>query len=1034
MIQKLTLKIRYMLRCVLIIPLIFVCNLLYAQDATISGRVISSSDGAGLPGVTITVEGTTIGAITDLDGNYKINLPSNTEELTFNFIGYATQKILINGRSTIDISLIEDATELREVVVTALGVEKETKSLGYSVTEFEGENMVKARESNPVSTLTGKVAGLSIKTSTDFFQNPSIEMRGGTPLIVIDGVPNPNADFWEISPDDVENISVLKGATASALYGSIGRNGALLITTKRGKNELTIEVNSSTQFQTGFLRVPETQQVYGQGDNGAYEWQGASATNGVWVWGPKLDGSYSTVQIDSNGESTPFVNKGKDNMKNFFQTGLIQSNNISVTGGNDQGSFRVSLSNSHQKGQVPNTEMDIKGITVSGSYKLSKKVQVDASLNYGRQESDNYPKIGYGSQSYLYTIMWMGNNFDIRDFEDYWVEGQEGFQQKQWNDQWFNNPYFMAHEYNQGWYRNSSYGQVNLNYNILEGFDFKIRSGFSYYSVLSTEKEPKSYLSEFNVVSNGNYFLTNESNYNFNSDALLSYRKEISENLSITANLGGAVRDAQYLQTGTYTDGLIVPNYYNIANSANPIVGENRQADERVGSVYGTLDVEIFNAAFIGFTGRNDWVSTLPIANNSFFYPSVSASLVLSDIFEMPDVLSFVKLRSSWAQVSDGLIDNDDNLGINNRPYNHIQAYNQGPSWNNVNSVNLSTIKVDPDIKPATSNTWEIGLDTRLFDGRLGLDIAYYNILDFNNIIAVPVSEGSGYSSRLENGGEFRRRGIEMLLTVTPIKTSNFRWDISTNWTQYRRYLEESPDGSGRFNNIDEGDRMDEIWTDTFLKSPGGQYIIENGSRLLDPFLRNLGYDDADWVFGVQQTFRFKDFSLGISADGRIGGKIVSTTNQEMHWSGTHPNTVIPEREDAINGISSYVDPGVVVVDGSVTYDENGNITADSRRYAPNATAVNYISWAKDIYGRGESYSDFYYDETFLKLREVILTYRIPKSALDKVFLKEASVSLVGRNLLLLSTVPQIDPDQGFDDQFQSPSTRNIGFNINFKF
>jgi len=1005
---------------------------IFAQERVISGRVTDAETNDAFPGVSVQVVGTQRGDITDANGEYSIRIIDGDSLISFTYIGYTTQTIVIGSQTSIDISMQPSTTVLDEVVVTALGIQKEVRSLGYSVTEFEGEQMVKAREPNPVSTLTGKVAGLSIRTPTDFFQDPIIEMRGGTPLIVIDGVPNPNADFWEISSDDIENISVLKGATASALYGSIGRDGALLITTKRGKNTLSVEFNSSTQIQTGFLRVPETQQVYGQGDNGQYEWLGPDASNGVWVWGPKLDGSYSTVQIDSNGEPAPFINKGANNMENFFQTGILSSNNISVTGGNDDGSFRVSVSNTYQRGQVPNTDLDIKGLTVSGSYNLSKKLTADASLSYGRQESDNYPNLGYGSQSYLYTIMWMGNNFDIRDFEDYWVPGREGTQQKQWNSQWFNNPYFIANEYNRGWYRNSTYGQLNLNYNITEGLNFKVRSGFSYYSLLSTEKEPISYLRGFNDISLGNYFITNESNFNFNTDAVLGYSKKFNENFSLSANIGGAIRDAQYLQSGIYTDGLIVPNFYNIANSANPVVGENREADERVASLYATLDLEIYKSFFLGFTGRNDWVSTLPVANNSFFYPSVSASFVLSDLVELPEAISFVKFRSSLAQVSDGLIQN--NQGLSNRPYNHIIAYNEGTGWNNVNSVDFPSTKINPDLKPATSRTWEIGLDTRFFEGRLNLDVAYYNILDYNNIIAVPVSDASGFSSVLENGGEFRRRGVEILLSGTPIKTQDFSWTISTNWTQYRRFLEKSPDGSGRFNQIDEGDRMDEIWDETYLRTPSGRYIIENGSRIADPFLRNIGYDNADWVFGLQQTFTYKNVSLAISADGRIGGEILSVTNAEMHWAGTHPDTVIPERDDANAGQATYVDNGVVVVGGSVDYDSDGNIINDSRVYAPNTTAVNYISWAKNIYGNEETYGDFYYDETFLKLREVILTYSVPSRILNKTVFTDASISLVGRNLLLFTDVPQIDPDQGFDDQFQSPSTRNFGFNINLKF
>lgn len=1042
LVKKIKTKILF---CVIF--LIFSVSL-YAQDRSVTGVIISADDGGPLPGVNVFIKGTTMGSVTDIDGNYKITIPNGDVILVISFVGYEKQEFQVGTQSIINASMQTDITQLGEVVVTALGVEKEAKSLGYSVTEFDGASMVKARESNALSTLTGKVAGLTIRTPTDFFSDPIITMRGGTPLIVIDGVPNPNADFWEISADDIENISVLKGATASALYGSIGRNGALMITTKRGRDKLQVELNSSTQFQTGFLRVPKTQSIYGTGDQGEYVYVDGFEYSG-YVWGPKLDqpantpsGFWETPQynspIDPNtGERipTPFVSVGKNNMDNFFQTGISLSNNISLTGGNDQGSFRASVSHNYQKGQVPNTDLNISGLAVSGSYNLSDKVTVDASLNYGRQESDNYPNLGYGSQSYLYSIMWLGANVDLRDMEDYWEEGQVGYQQKQYNKQWFNNPHFMANEYNRGWYRNSTYGQLSLKYNITDNLDFKVRSGFSYYSVISTEKEPKSYIRGFNDYSQGNYFITNESNFNFNTDAIFSYTTKISEEFNVIASAGGAVRKAQYLQSGIYTDGLVVPNYYNIANTIGPVVGENRQADEFVGSLYATIDIEILNSIFVGLTGRNDKVSTLPLSNNSFFYPSVSTSFVLSEVVALPDAISFLKFRGSWSQVSDGSISNDGSIeGLSNQPYNHISAYNEGTNWNNNSSVYFPALRINPDLKPATSNTWEVGLDARFLKGRIGIDVAYYNIKDFNNIIAVPVSETSGFETRLENGGEFQRKGIEILLNAVAIKGRDFQWNISTNWTQYRRYLKKAFDDSGILNNIREGSRTDEQWVGVFTKTPGGQYIISNGTRVPDPFVRNIGHDDADWVFGLQQTFKYKDFSLGVSADGRIGGLINSITNFEMHWAGTHPNTVRPERDDANAGIASYIDHGVVIVAGDVVYDLDGNITEDTRVYAPNTTQVNYISWAKDIYQTWEAGEDFYFDESFLKLREVILTYSLPQSLLANTFIHSASVSLVGRNLLLLTNVPQIDPDQGFDDQFQSPSTRNFGFNLNVKF
>lgn len=1021
----------------------FTLSFTNAQDrTTITGTI--TDNGTPMTGVNVLVKGTQRGTMSDFDGNYTIEASSG-EVLIFSYLGYRTQEIRVENTLVINVEMVVDEQQLGEVVVTALGIKKEAKAVGYAVTEFKGENMVKARETNPLSTLTGKVAGLDIRTPTDFFQDVNVSLRGGTPLIVIDGVPNPNVDFYEISADDIENISVLKGATASALYGSAGRNGALLITTKRGGKRLVVEINSSTQFQDGFLRVPEIQTVYGTGDAGEYIYVDGFEYSG-YVWGPRLDqpadtesGFFETPQYNSpidpiTGQRipTPFISKGKNNVDNFFRTGLLLSNNINISGGNEEGNFRVSVSNVHQKSQVPNMDLDIYNYGISGGYKLSDRLTVDGSLSYGRQESDNYPNLGYGSQSYLYSMMWMGANIDIREMRDYWEEGQEGFQQLQYNKQWFNNPWFMAYEYNQGWYRNTTLGQINLNYNVNQDLNLNIKSGFSNYNLRTTQKEPKSYIRGFNDYSDGNYFVNNESNFNFNTDAILSYNKDINENISINAIAGGAYRTAQYQQSSINTDGLIVPNFYSISNSLNPVTGDNREAREKVISAYATVDLELYDWIYLGITGRNDWVSTLPIENNSFFYPSVSSSFIFSDLFELPKQFSLLKLRGSWSRVSDGSIPNSGGLG--NQPYNHIEAYNEGSSWNNINSVDFSSVQINPDLNPATSDTWEFGLDARFFSGRLNLDVAYYNILDFNNLILVPVSEASGFSSRLENGGKFRRRGIEILLSGKPIVTEDFTWNISTNWTQLRRYLEESPDGSGEFNNIREGNRMDEIWTNVFQKSPGGQYIIQNGTRVPDPFVRNIGYDDADWTFGIQNTFTYKNFSLGISGDGRIGGLISSITNFEMHWAGTHPNTVRPERDDAINGVASYVDPGVVVVQGGVTYDANGNIINDTRVFAPNTNAVNYISWAKDIYQKNEAGEDFYYDETFFKIREIILTWQLPSKFLEKIKLKEASISFVGRNLFLFTNVPQIDPDQGFDDQFQSPSSRSYGINLNVKF
>jgi TonB-linked SusC/RagA family outer membrane protein len=1048
-------------RKVLSVTVLSLCFLLTGystkgQQATVSGTV-SSADGP-LPGVGIIEKGTSKGTATDQNGNFTLSVDPSAV-LVFSFIGFQTQEIPVNGQTLINVQMVEDVTALQEIVVTALGVKKETKSLGYAVQSVQGAELTKAREPNIMNSLTGKVAGLQIQNQTDLFTNPVISLRGAKPLIVIDGVPSVDGDIWKVNADDIESFSVLKGANASALYGSIGRNGAIMITTKRGaKDKTEVEINSSTMFQPSFIRIPDVQSTYGNGYNGQYAYvdgSGSGTEGGGWIWGPKLDqpdpstpsGFWETTQFNSPVDPTtgelvplPFLSRGKNNVEDFFRTGLIATNNISVSGGSENSNFRLSVANTHQKGIVPNTQLNNTSYTVSGGFKLTEHFKADASLTYNRQYTDNFPERGYGPNNYLYNlVLWTGPDVDVNDLENYWVEGQEGLQQRHFNKSWYNNPYFQAYEYLRGYYKDNVFGQIKLDYNILPGLDLSLRTGINQYSLSRTWKEPKSYVA-YDYLSTGNYSKLNENTLNVNTDFIATYNKTFSENVGLTVSAGGASRWKQLDRSFVKTDGLVIPGFYNLLNSANPLQGIDRfdvtnhdaQMEEKVNSVYGTVDLELLGSIYLGFTARNDWVSTLAVENNSFFYPSVSLAGVISEFVDLSGLeISFLKVRGSYSEVGDGKITEFDWLYGEGYPYQHIQSYTPGVSWNNTPSLSYPGTLIDPDIKPESSDTYEIGMDVRFLDGRLGLDVAAYRILDRDKILAVPMSNSSGYSSRLENGADFLRKGMEITLSATPVKNGELTWDVLVNWSFFHKYLESVADGSDHIGFINVGERWDQIYGFSYMHTPGGQLIMQdNGFPLNDPYTRNLGNTDSDYIFGMQNTLTYKNFILGVSIDGRVGGKMYSTTNQKMWWGGTHPGTVNQFRDDANEGRSTYIADGVVVVEGEATFDEDGNILTDNRIYAPNTTPVNYISW--NINTSNANYNH-YYDQTFVKLRELTLTYNFPKQMLSETFLKRASVSLVGRNLALWTDMPEVDPDTGRDD-LQTPSTRNMGFNLNFSF
>ncbi len=1019
---------------------------LSAGNNKVTGVVHSSKDSSVLSSVSIMVKGTSRGTTTNMAGTYAITAGAN-EVLVFSLLGHITREVPVDGRTSIDVYMqVGETNQLSEVVVTtALGIKKQQKALGYAVQEVSGETMAKTKVPTAIGALTGKVAGLNVKNTTDLFQNPEITLRGVTPLIVIDGIPDPNADPYKLNADDIESISVLKGPAAGALYGALGINGAILYTTKKGrKGKLTVEVNSSTMFQTGYTRIPKVQTQYGNGDAGKYAYidgSGNGTEGGGWIWGPKLDqkdpstpsGYYETTQYNSPVDAAtgklvplPWISRGKDNIKNFFRTGILSTNSVSASVGSEKGSFRMSASHIAQKGVVPNTGVNNSSFSFGGSYALTPKLSMDAKLTYNREYSDNYPTIGYGPPNILYNLLlWIGPDVDIRDLKDYWVKGKEGLQQKNYNLSWYNNPYFVVNELLNGYKRSNSFGQTTFDYQITNDLTAKLRTGFNQFSTDKDVKEPYSYIA-YDYISKGNYSVTTSSYFDITTDLIINYKHRFSKNFNVNVTAGGANAYRNEKQVYTSTDGLTIPGFFNMSNSISPIVSSNYLRERRTASVYGMADIEAFRFLYFNFTGRYDKTSTLPLQNNGFFYPSAGISTVLSDVLDLPQPFSFLKARASWAKVNTGFISNGSD------PYAHILTYNIGAKWNNVPSLRWPSRAIQPDLLPATVKSGEYGVVAGFFGNRITIDATYFRNREYNKIVEVAQSQASGFTSMLKNANVYERKGWEFMINGVPVKTGNFKWETGVNLSSMHVWLKDATDDpDGYYQNIKEGSRTDKIFISA-SRAPDGQAIYNsNGMQATDPYAQFFGYSDADWIYGWQNTFSYKNLSLSFSVDGRLGGLIYSTTNQKMWWGGTSPGTVNNFRDDANAGKATYVAPGVVVESGKADYDAHGNIISDTRKFAPNTKAVNYIGFMQTTSGQMLN-NYFYYKGTYLKMRELVVSYNVPGKFTKGVF-SSASVSFIGNNLFLLAKMPNVDPDSE-RDQLQTPSMRSMGININLKF
>ena len=1023
-------------KTLMILLMMLVSSLIVAQTSTFKGKVVDELN-EPLPGVSVLVKGTTSAITTDFNGGFEIELPQGNEQLVISYMGYITANFNPGNKKSGIISLKPDSQNLDEVVVTALGIKKEKKKLSYSVQEVQGD-LTKGRDANVMNSLSGKVSGLVVAASPEFFSSPNLYLRGKRPLIVVDGVPL-GTDTWNISPDDIESINVLKGANAAALYGSVGGNGAIQITTKRGtqnKKSYVVEFNHNTMFQGGYNALPKTQNAYGPGSYGNYAFvdgKGGGINDADYdQWGPRFDGQLITQYdspLDANGKliATPWLARGKDNFKNFMENGLLTTNNLALASNFEKGNIRFSLSNTYQEGINPNTKLNIYNFNLSGRYNLSDNTWVDASSNFSFQTSPNNPNVQYGPNSYIYNMLiWGGADYDIRDLRDYWQKGKEGIQQKNFEYTRYNNPYFMAYEWLRGYYKNDYSGQLSLNQKFSSDFDMLVRTNMALTNLFKNEKFPYSMTTYDRDKGQGDY--KEEYNYGFKSysDLMVNYHKTIS-NFEVKATLGANINIDKARNSFASTNYLIIPGLYTLSNSQTPVQPTNFNSHFQTYSWYGSMDLSYKSFLFLGATGRFDTDSRLPEQNNTFFYPSVGLSAVLSEVVKIP-LVDFLKVRTSYAKVG-GSLDIYSNLDT----YRLRDPFTVGGKT--YNAAYVSEILSNKDLEPAFNSSIEFGMETRMFKNRFGFDVTYYENTNGPQIFDLKYSETSGYQGSKQNGITTKTKGVEVSLFVKPIKSKDFNWDFNVNWSTYKEYLKEVYAGIENNGRIKIGERVDAFYINDFMRTNDGKLIVGNdGKPLINPYQTKVGYKAPDWSMGITNNVSYKNIALNFTFDGRYGGKIENYVNQKMWQSGRHADSNTPERANDVIGVKSYVTDAVVITGGELITDGQGNTITDTRTFAQNTTKMYYQDYAKSYHG---NYAANIIDKTFFKLREISVTYTLPASFTKRSFIENASISLVGRDLLYFSKHKNIDLDQFLnesDSPLQTPTVKSYGINLNLKF
>jgi TonB-linked SusC/RagA family outer membrane protein len=1059
--------------------------LLLAQEM-ISGKVISQLDQSPISSVSVVIKGSSKGTITNVDGLFSIRAAKGAV-LVFSGVGIKSQEVIVNDNSSLIVTVEQNQNMLNEVTITALGIKKETKRLGYSVQEIKGSDLVKAREPNPINSLVGKVAGLDVNISKELLGAPAVSLRGqNISLYVVDGMPI-NSDTWNLSPDDIETYTVLKGLAATAIYGSRAQNGAILITTKKGtknKKGYSIEFNSSTQVDKGFIALPRTQDLYGGGDYSQYSFGdgkgGGINDNDYDVWGPKLNGQL-IPQYDSPidpvtgvRQGTPYVARGKNNLARFIQAGLLTTNNLSFSSTTDRSSIRMSMSQSYQKGIVPNTKLNTGNFNISASYDLTSKLKLEGNLNYNRQATPNIPDVNYGPNSIIYNItIWTGADWDVQDpkIKAIWQPGKVGTQQIFAEYQRYHNPWFMSYEWLRGHYKNDIYGNLGLTYKINSNVEALVRANVSTFNVMRNEKMPYSAHPYGREGERGDYREDVRSLFDNNLEGIVKYKKTLPLGINVDAFAGANVRSFSYNSSFTTTNYLNVPGLYTFANSLNPIVAYSNSARMLVLSSYYSANVDLNKYFSLSVSGRLDKNSAQPANKNAFFYPSFSGASVISDYVKLPEAISFLKVRGSYAIAKSP--STTAYTGPAGYPVGYgaayvstyggptyalsAPAYSIGTVYNNTTGAYAPSSALDSNTQVSKTSSKEIGLDVKFLKNRLSFSAtAYSNILG-PSIRNYPVSQTTGISGYTTNAIKTKLNGVELSLSGTPIMKKDFTWNVLLNWSTFTEKYLDLPSNFANYQ-FQQGDRVDKLYGTLIARTPDGQMIHDASGYVVKlPKAQYLGNADVKFSWSAYNKFTYKSFTFGFQFDGKVGGLIQDYVKRKGVEGGRDLSTIqgkvgeareyefLNYKTPGYAGI--YVGEGVQIANGTaITFDPvTGVITnMDKLTFKTNASKVR---WIQDYVSSTFNQPEFVtVAKTYAKLREVVFTYAVPSKLFAKSFISSIDVSLVGRNLLYFfpEAFKDLDVDQysgrtiysGNSREYglQTPTTRSYGFNLNIKF
>lgn len=1057
----------------------FIINIVNAQE-TITGTV-TDTDGNTIPYVNIVLSGTSTGTITNEDGVYSIKVPSLLGSLEFSVLGYRTQVIPISNKQRINITLEDSSEILDEVVLTALGLKRETKELGYVVQSLDTKGITEVKSVNFLDNLSGKLAGVTINQgATGVGSSSKITIRGeasfsnNNPLFIVDGVPiNNNSVFnftneaaagfqeidfgngaMEVNPDDIAEVSVLKGPSAAALYGTRASNGVIIIETKSGKNSKGLGISYNTSFfvESAF-KLPEFQNEYGQGNAGAFAFVDGlgGGTNDLitYSWGPRLDVGNLVPQYDSpvtladgtivrGGDTALYsgipitptqFSSNPDNLKDFYETGTTLINNISIASGFDKGNYRLSFTDLRSESIIPGVNLDRQTIGTRLNFQPIEKLQINSSISYINSKSDNRPSNGYGSENANYSLVaWGPRSLNIENLKNYWQPGLEGVQQYSYNYTFFDNPYFILQENRNSFNRDRVFGNISASYDITKHITASIRTGMDY----SNEQRQLRRAYSSNRFRNGGYAEHDVFFREINTDFLLNYNNQFND-ISVDVSVGGNRLDQKAFTSQSQATSLAQPGIFRLSNAASPIEVFEFESNKRINSFYGLAKFGYKNYLFLDITGRNDWSSALAtpfsVDNTSFFYPSVSSSFIISEVFDLPKTVSFAKLRASWAQVG-----NDTN------PYQTTSAFVAQTPFNGLPTFSNSDIIANPDLQPERTSSFEVGADIRLFGDQLRFDVSYYNALTKDQIISLPIGISSGYTQQVVNGGEVRSKGLEVILGISPVISQKLKWNSTLNFSTNRSTVEDLPQEDGRltlaysriydsqnqtvFFQVEEGGRVGDLYGTGYLKNENGDFILtDTGSYIPDNDLQKLGNYNPDFMLGFNNQFNYKNWNLGFLFDWRQGGIIVSRTKALGNVGGQLAETTFrPE--------SGIVPEGVV-----------NTGTKANPVYTPNTVAVSAESYYRQFYDRNHEENNTY-DASFLKLRQLSIGYTFDNLS---IFNQDATLnlSLIGKNLFAITENPHFDPEQlavqgnGFISGVEDMSyatTRSIGFKAGFNF